>query len=648
MLQSRSLWIAVLYVVASTCLNCFASAANESKLVEIFSPLEDKTIDLGLYPLGVALSEDKSLAIVWGNRSREGQRFGQENESTHVSVIDLKRREVILTHRLERAIRFAWIQGDYVVLAASEGTLLFRYDLKTMKNRQRLFLDDEISFFVRFGEGKTILFLDEQFGAQAFELDLESFKTKKLSEASPSPDYDRIVNYGGPILARFFEPFYRDSDSGERLGLRQRFVVPMFPVEGKDGTHYDPFLRVQPSYGRPIAATSKWGRIDYIQSLLDIRGNSIRDFQKGALILDQSPIAIEAIYDFNSYDDDTNLEIVFYELVEGRELEKRSIKIGREVSSSNNRFWFRFEINDAFCILLNTHLVFVDLPKEASELTAPLHIKPPTMKLASVGEQIKLEFKAAGGSDERRFSLVAEAQRGISIDDVTGIVTVNTRMLWNDAIEGFESAEESDRRFRVEYFGVQDPTLFEYITGEKQKPNTALHVLPIHVQVLDLDGQKDVVTYYQPITRPTDTLEKFSLEEGESLGMTEMTPLDPSGNELKTIDTSAPFQFELNFSGKGSGAFLFKTDGVEYQHRFGALPSGIDLNGVPWEDFSPTHPLWELLREDFQVTNAKVTERSGPNVIGVEKTGKGFWVWYANGTNEPGAYSIKIELPPKK
>lgn len=95
----------------------------------------------------------------------------------------------------------------------------------------------------------------------------------------------------------------------------------------------------------------------------------------------------------------------------------------------------------------------------------------------------------------------------------------------------------------------------------------------------------------------------------------------------------------------GSGTFTFTEDSIVYEHKHWQEPTDVAFNGRAWEKLKTTPEEWVAQRGKLDLAQAWVVKRSGRDIIGLEKTPKGFAVLVADSPNGADAYSITIAIP---
>jgi hypothetical protein len=97
----------------------------------------------------------------------------------------------------------------------------------------------------------------------------------------------------------------------------------------------------------------------------------------------------------------------------------------------------------------------------------------------------------------------------------------------------------------------------------------------------------------------------------------------------------------------GSGVFTFTDGGLAYEHKHWRRPTDVALNGRAWETLEETPEEWAGLRGKLDLSEAWIVKRSGRDIIGLEKTAKGFMIFIADSPNDADDYEVTIAIPLK-
>jgi hypothetical protein len=119
-------------------------------------------------------------------------------------------------------------------------------------------------------------------------------------------------------------------------------------------------------------------------------------------------------------------------------------------------------------------------------------------------------------------------------------------------------------------------------------------------------------------------------------------PMDEEGGAGPKLHT-----LTLSLRMDGSGVFTFTDGAVAYEHKHWRRPTGVALNGKPWETLDETPQEWASQRGKLDLSSAWVVKRSGRDIIGLEKTAKGFVVFIADSPNDADDYEVTIAIPLK-
>jgi hypothetical protein len=95
----------------------------------------------------------------------------------------------------------------------------------------------------------------------------------------------------------------------------------------------------------------------------------------------------------------------------------------------------------------------------------------------------------------------------------------------------------------------------------------------------------------------------------------------------------------------GSGRIVFTNERVHYVHRHWGRPDRMVFDGEPWADHDTTPAAWTDVRDRLDLTRAWIVERSGRDVIALERTAVGFDLYLCDSPNGGDAYSVTIAIP---
>jgi hypothetical protein len=95
----------------------------------------------------------------------------------------------------------------------------------------------------------------------------------------------------------------------------------------------------------------------------------------------------------------------------------------------------------------------------------------------------------------------------------------------------------------------------------------------------------------------------------------------------------------------GSGRIVFTRDSVHYEHRHWDPLKKVLFDGEPWTNLKQTPIAWTDYGVGLDLTRARIVNRSGRDVIALERTADGFDLYLSDSPNGGADYSVTIAIP---
>lgn len=120
-------------------------------------------------------------------------------------------------------------------------------------------------------------------------------------------------------------------------------------------------------------------------------------------------------------------------------------------------------------------------------------------------------------------------------------------------------------------------------------------------------------------------------------GLKTALPGEPGGPPAKLLRLSALVD--------GSGVFVFTRAEVRYKHKHWGRPDKVTFNGNHWNHLDRTPEGWRYWAADWDLTRARIIERTGRDAIALEPTADGFDLYFCDSPNGAAPYSVTIAVP---
>jgi hypothetical protein len=115
---------------------------------------------------------------------------------------------------------------------------------------------------------------------------------------------------------------------------------------------------------------------------------------------------------------------------------------------------------------------------------------------------------------------------------------------------------------------------------------------------------------------------------------------ESTGNHSKILQISATID--------GSDRLVFTRTSVRLEHKFWQMPANVMFDGKPWTDFSQTPLSWGRIGAKYDLARAHIVERTGRDVVALERTPDGFDLYLDDSPNGADDYTVTIAIPRRK
>jgi hypothetical protein len=125
-------------------------------------------------------------------------------------------------------------------------------------------------------------------------------------------------------------------------------------------------------------------------------------------------------------------------------------------------------------------------------------------------------------------------------------------------------------------------------------------------------------------------------------------PAESFGINASTLSDPEAVHITVTAMVDGSGRFIFSPDTVKYEHKYWGEPANVHLADQPWKDISTPPPAWRDGKVELDLTKAWIVERKGRDVIALEPTLDGFFLYLCDTPAGSAEYSVTIAIPIRK
>lgn len=470
-------------------LSIVPTSASDPGLAAEQSQTDVVVLPLQMVPEQIAFSHSGNYLATYESRVLSVNPLEVEGR---IAVVDVSAQELIGTIRTDGLVPQIWINDQSVCYQDAPTKELILHRFETLDRERRYPIDGRIARVDSIDEARLRLRVFASH-VQDYELNCETEDIAQLDYSNTGYSLDHFSWNSRQRLSGGFESIdgrlYKPDAHEVSCFVGDNLPFPVVELQARrNGNEETASKWIAPIQDAPSLS---WGRASRGRFLIDYRNRPIEGSRKepNFQLSADHPVGVDL------RDGSTGpLELVFHDLVDGSILGTQVIDASRpSANGSSGQHDFAIHEN-ALSIVARGNCYFTEVDERLiRDAKVPLHISYPATGLIDLRQTNQLEWRAAGGSDDKVFTLLDETN-GIQIDPQTGVMTIDGPLVTKNHLSLIRTKRRSNRNAEQSAPWLQHVSseIFERLVGYELPENTIGCCLPIALRVTDSKGRQDV------------------------------------------------------------------------------------------------------------------------------------------------------------